>query len=278
MTPLRWTPALLAAGLAILPSTASAEYAPGKGSLGGTLGMPFLFATQELRAGQHPRIMGKAHFQYVFTPALRLSLRAGFGWFAYSGAELAPYPFPSDNVTQSAAVFDSTRVDQLTTVMPFSAALVYTGNLGGSGSWKWFGGAGLGVYRLNIMNDRRTVKDPETLEPLSSISPGINGELGVEYFLPSSKSVSFEGLATMHYLLETNGDKYPSGYSGRHGFADLSFGVNVYFSTGAGNVTPAAAPAEPKTQEEPAAETPEAAPVAPPPTPSPPTPSPYPNP
>lgn len=270
MTPLRWTPALLVAGLAILPTRASAEYGPGKGSLGGTLGVPFLFATQEMRAGQEPRLMGKAHFQYVFTPSMRLSLRAGWGWHHFSGDEPAPYPYPSDNSTQSASVYDSTRVDQLTTWVPVTAALVHTGNLDAAGNWKWFGGAGLGMYWFNIMNDRRTIKDPVTLKAVSNVSPGATGELGVEYFLPASKNVSFEWTGTANYLFETNGGKYPSGFSGRHGFVDLSFGVNIYFGTGPAKVKPVAEPtAAPKTEEKPPAETPESVPVVPSPTPTP---------
>jgi hypothetical protein len=248
---------------------ASAEYGPGKGSLGGTLGVPFLYATQEMRAGQQVRVMGKLHFQYVFTPAMRLSLRGGFGWMHYSEDELAPYPFPSDNSTQSAEVYDTTRVDQLMTWQPFTAALVHTGDLNAAGSLKWFGGAGLGLYRFNVMNDRRTVKDPVTKKELSNVSPGATGELGVEYFLPANKNVSFEWLGTMNYLFEANGGKYPSGYAGRHGFIDVSFGVNVYFGTGPARVTPAAEPVAPKAEEKPPAETTEGAPVAPPPTPSP---------
>jgi len=267
LTPLRWTPALLAAGLAILPAAASAEYASGQGSLGGSLGAPFLFATGEMRAGSQPRVMGKAHFQYVFTPSMRLSLRAGWGWHHFSGDEPAPYPYPSDNSTQSGGVYDSTRVDQLTTWVPVSVALVHTADLGDAGNWKWFGGGGLGIYWFNIMNDRRTIKDPVTLKALSNVSPGINGELGVEYFLPANKNVSFEWTGTMHYLFESNGGKYPSGFSGRHGFFDLSFGVNVYFGTGSAKPAPAAAPAEtppaPPTEEKSEV----GAPVAPPPTP-----------
>lgn len=226
MRRLVWTPALLAAGLAILPATAAAEYAPGKGSLGGSLGMPFLYSRQELARGQRPRIIGKLHFQYVFTPSMRLSLRGGFGWLGYNGTEPTPYPFPSDN-----GGFDTTRVDQLTTIIPASAALVYTDDIGSS-RWKWFAGGGLGVYRMNIMNDRKTVYDPVTYDRLKFTSLGATGEVGVEYFLPANKNVSFEWLGTGHFLFATYAGKYPSGYKGRHGFVDFSFGVNVYFNPG----------------------------------------------
>jgi hypothetical protein len=276
LTPLRWTPALLAAGLAILSTTASAEYAPGKASLGGSLGVPFLYATQEMRAGQRPRVMGKAHFQYVFTPSMRLSLRGGFGWTDYSADELAPYPLPSDNTTQSSAVYDTTRVDQITTLMPFTATLVHTSGLGGSANWKWFAGGGLGVYHVNVMNDRRTIKDPVTLKSLSYLSPGANAELGVEYFLPANKNVSLEWLGTGHILFPTHAGDYPSGYSGRHGFVDLSFGVNIYFNAGGASV--ASEPTAPKEPaKKPEGEAPAPATVPQPQTP-PPTPSPYPNP
>jgi hypothetical protein len=273
LTPLRWTPALLAAGLAILPTTASAEYAPGKGSLGGSLGIPFLYATQEMRAGQRPRIIAKGHFQYIFTPSMRLSLRAGFGWTDYSADQMAPYPLPSDNTTQSSAFYDTTRVDQITTLMPFTAALVHTGDLSGSGSWKWFGGAGLGVYHINVMNDRRTVKDPETFKSLSYVSPGANAELGLEYFLPANKNISLEWLGTGHFLFPTHAGDFPSGYSGRHGFVDLSFGVNVYFGTGGVDVTPEPGPAKQPAKNKPEGEAP--APATPP---QPPAPPPSPNP
>ena len=221
MNSIRWMPALVGVALVAFPSFAAAQYQPGRGSLGGSIGVPFLIATSELKDGQKPRIIGKAHFQYVFSDDWRLSLRGAFGWVGYASDTPAPFPFNNDG-----GGFDTTRIDQLTVMNPFTAAVQYTKR---SGSLQYFLGAGPGITKINIMNDRETIYDPTTFKRHNYWSWGVGGEGGVEYFLPANENVSFELSGALQYLLEDNVDDFPNGYNGKHALFDISFGVNVYF-------------------------------------------------
>jgi hypothetical protein len=262
----------LATGILFAPAPASAQYEPGRGSLGGTMGAPLIFSTSELRAGQRPRLIGKPHFQYVLNQDWRVSMRFGFGWLGYSEKQAAPFPLQAYNHDYTTI---STRADQLDVVVPITATMSYVRNLNSSGSWKGFAGAGLGMYWVNLLNDRHTIFDPASHERFVFWSPGLGGELGAEYFVPANKSVSLEGVTTFHYLMESHRGVFPSGYSGHYGFFDISFGVNVYFDLSRGERKVAPAP-EPGPKLEGGAEPAPSQPQTPPETP--PTPPPYPKP
>ena len=240
MNPSRWALAALAAGSIAFPSVVHAQYAAGKGSLGGSLGVPTILATGELKRGQRPRIIGKGHFQYVMDNDWRLSFRGGFGWLGYSDKFNAPFLLQA-----AAAGGDSTRGDQLVILNPFTAVLTYTRRM--SKSWQAFVGAGPGAYRVNIQNDHRTLFDPVTHSRYRYGSLGASGEGGMEYFLPANRNVSLEGVGTIHYLFKGNKDRFPSGYSGKHMFLDLSLGVNVYFRPLGAPSPPATVPSESET-------------------------------
>ena len=184
-------------------------------------------------------MIGKAHMQYVLTPSLRLSFRVGFGWLGYTNVK-APF------VLQGAS--DSTRIEQLDILAPATASLLYTRNL--SPKWKVFAGGGAGLYYVDLQNNHHTIYDPVTHERYKFVSTGVTGEAGLEYFL-HHPNVSFEWLGSINHLFDANTEKFPSGYAGRYGFFDFSFGVNVYFGT-------SGAPPMPK---EPAGSKPAAAPA-----------------
>ena len=218
-----WTPALLALGLAGLSHPVAAQEEPGKGSLGATLGVPFVLSDSDLSEGQRPRVMLKLHFQYVMNPSWRLSLRGGWGWTGYASDVYAPYPLPG-----SSGTIDSTKIDQLTYLYPFTATAVYRRTM--SENWTVFGGAGLGVYQVRIVNDRQSIYDPVTFERYALWSPGVTLEAGGEFAIPANRNVSLELMAGFHQLLRGDEEKFPSGYSGPHSFLDINFGVNVYFT------------------------------------------------
>ena len=103
------------------------------------MGVPFFFTDFDVAEGKQPRVIGKFHFGYVFNPKLRLSIRGGFGWTGYSSV---PAPFPLQGGGGS---LDSTKADQLTTVVPMNVSLLYTHQL--NDNWTLFGGGGPGMYR-----------------------------------------------------------------------------------------------------------------------------------
>ena len=228
-----WTPGLLALGLAALSYPALAQDTPGKGSLGGSIGMPFILADEDLSQGIRPRAILKLHFQYILAPQWRLSFRGGFGWTGYADDAPIPYPVPSGT-----GGMDSTGIDILTYLYPFTATATYTRSL--SEGWKVFGGGGLGVYNVKIVNDRVQIQDPITLEPYSLWSPGFALEAGAEYAIPANRNVAFEWNISFHRMLRGDETMYPSGYQGPHAFLDVNFGVNVYF--GLGDTEPAVTP------------------------------------
>lgn len=223
MTPRHWTPALVALGLAALSHPVGAQDSPGKGSLGATVGVPFVLADDDLSEGIRPRLMMMLHFQYVISPVWRFSLRGGFGWTGYSGEVPAPYPYPS-----SGGGVDSTKVDQLTYIYPIYASLGRVHQL--HENWKVMGGLGLGMYNIKIDNDRDPIRDPVTFEIYDLWAPGLSLEAGGEYSLPANRNVGFEANVTFHQLLTSSPERYPSGFGGKHAYLDLNFGVNVYFS------------------------------------------------
>jgi len=233
----RWALAALAAGLFAVPSVVQAEEIPGKGSVGGTIGFPIILATGELKQGQMPRLMGKANFQYVINKDWRTSFKFGYGWFGWSDKFNAPF------ILQAAeAGGDTTKGDQLLILNPFTATMQYTHEL--SKNWLAWVGAGPGVYRVNIQNDHRTIYDPVTHERFKFGSFGVSGTAGAEYFIPANKNVSLLGSATIDYLFNSNTEKYPSGYSGKYMFMDLSIGVNVYFKPLGAKSAPTPVPSE----------------------------------
>src|SRR5262245_37647255 len=236
----------MALGLVALPSVVHAQYAPGKGSLGGSVGVPFILAPGELKRGQEPRVIGKLHFQYVFKPDWRLSLRAGYGWLGFSDEVDAPFILQAEQANG-----DTTKGDQLLIYNPFTAVMQYTHTF--NKTWMAFLGAGPGVFRVNIQNDHRTIFDPVTHERYKYGSFGLSGEGGAEYFLSANRNVSFEGLGSLNYLFESNKDKFPSGYSGKNIFLDFSFGVNVYFRPLGSPAPPAPVPSETQPGEAPPA-------------------------
>ena len=217
-------PAILAMGIVIFPYSLFAQSYAGQGSLGGSLGIPRFLTDSDMSQGQRPRGIGKFHFGYVFSEKLRLSLRGGFGWVGYNSV---PAPFPLQGGSGS---IDFTKVDQLTTLAPFTLALDYT--IRSSEGWLFYGGLGPGLYRWNILNDRRTVHDPASFERFLAFAPGIEIEVGAEHFVPANRNVGLEFFTTYNYMFSADEERWPSGYNGNHSWFDLNFGVNVYFDLG----------------------------------------------
>lgn len=217
--------AILALGVSVVPYSANAQYGSEKGSLGATIGVPFFVTDSDMKTGERPRIILKYHFGYVLNDNWRFSTRGGYGWTGYAPV---PAPFPLQQCCGNPP--DLTKGDQLTSITLFTATMNYTHFL--SESWMLFGGLGPGLYKLNVMNDRKTVYDPATYERFIWWSPGVSFEAGAEFFFPSNRNVSLEFMSTYNYLFSSDEERYPSGYNGNHSYIDFNFGANVYFSLG----------------------------------------------
>ncbi|MGH7726851.1 MAG: outer membrane protein [Candidatus Eiseniibacteriota bacterium] len=220
----RWALVALAVMAVFIPaSKAVADVEPGKGSIGGVIGIPFILADEDTKEGSSPRILGQIDFQYVFSKQTRLSFQFGYGWVGYKDGTPAPYKMPSSSG-------DSTDVkdDVLTKFQPITASLLHAFKPQGQG-WVPYAGGGVNLTRMEIVNDRIKVQDPATFKDWVNWSLGVQARAGIEYFLPSNTNVSFDWSGRWAYQFSKSEDDLPSGYTNNDSYFTLNFGVNVYF-------------------------------------------------
>jgi len=182
----RWAIAVLAA-MAIFVSDAGAQVAPGKASLGVQVGVPSFTGDSDLKLGQSPRLIGHAHFQYLFSDKWRLSTTFGYGWVGYKEGTPSPYPVYDPETGDSVTVRD----EMLSKIVPVNLTMIRALGKQGEGFTPYIG-AGLGLTHLEIVNDRLKIKDPATFDAQATWQPGAHALAGVEYTLPSNKSVTFD--------------------------------------------------------------------------------------
>lgn len=220
----RWALVALAVmAVSVSGSNAVADVEPGKGSIGGLIGVPFFLADEDTKAGSSPRILGQIDFQYVFTKQTRLSLQFGYGWVGYKGGTPAPYKMPDSSGDST-----STMDDVLTKFQPITASLLHAFKPQEQGLVP-YAGAGVNLTRMEIVNDRIKVQDPATFKDWVNWSFGVQARAGLEYFLPANRNVSFDWSARWAYQFSESGTDLPSGYTKNDSYLTLNFGVNVYF-------------------------------------------------
>ena len=212
------------AAMVACASTVSAQGTVGKGSLGGSLGLPFFLADQDTKEGQSPRLLGLANFQYCFSDQVRLATSFGFGWVGYKEGTLAPYPLYGPSTPDGTTVRDLL----LTKFVPVSLTMIRSFKPQGEG-WVPYAGAGVNLTRLEIVNDQDKIKDPVTFDSYVNWAPGVQARAGTEYFLGSNNNVAFDWNAHWSYLFSKNEEQFPSGFTGPHSYFSVNFGVNVYF-------------------------------------------------
>ncbi len=253
-------------------SAASAEGTAGKGSLGGIVGVPYFLSDSDTKDGQRPRLLGQAQFQYAFSERTRLATSFGYGWIGYKDGTPSPYKLIG-SAPDSVQVMD----DVLTKFQPITVSILRALKPQGAG-WVPYVGAGINLTRIEIVNERRKIKDPETRALYVNWAPGLQAQVGTEHFLGANQAVSFDWHVRYSHLFSKDETKFPSGFTGPHSYVTANFGVNVYFwPIGHKPIEvapePEPAPAAPAAPEEPAApETPEAPEPTPDPAPDPPTP------
>ena len=244
--------AALAAMVLFAPS-ALAQTA-GKGSVGGSIGVPFFLADEDTKNGQSPRLLGQFQFQYAMNNRNRVAFGAGYGWVGYKAGTVAPYRMFHPGLNDSVAVMD----DALTKVVPVSATFFHSFADQGKG-WAPYAGLGVNVTRLEIVNDRQKIKDPATFDSYVNWAPGIHAQGGTELFVGSKKNVAFDWNVRFAKLFSKDEEQFPSGFTGPHTYMAINFGVNVYFWP----VGHKPIETVPQPAPEGAPSAPEAAPVAP---------------
>lgn len=219
--------ALTAASLCL---AAEPMYGPGKGSVGGSLGVSTLGFDRmigsswlgDYSAGSIPRFSFNGQFRYVMTPSLRIQVGLGLTWTSYQGDEPAPFEdarFPGE----------PGKRDYLTVMVPISAQLQYVMR---RGWWVYHLGAGPGLSRVWVEHHREVVKDPITKRLHRGLYLGGSGELGVEYFMKQITTTSVEFTLGGDLAVSRRDEQFPSGYNSNALAVGARVGVNYYFTPG----------------------------------------------
>ncbi len=221
---------------------------PGQGAIGGQLGgstfaLDRAFSNNwfgDYSNGASPRLAFDAHWRYLIAKRWRAQLATGFVWTGYSakhdvlGTPTYPAPFVDPNDPTGGTV----KKAYLSLVLPVSLQLQY---LGRHGWWTYHVGAGPGVYRVWVENNRKVVKDPATLRLHRGIYPGGSAEIGFERFLKAMPSVSLDATIAGHFALSQRKHQFPSGYDTNVMATEFRIGGNYYFTPGP-RKAPSAAP------------------------------------
>lgn len=216
----------------VLASTCLAAepgHQPGKGGVGGQLGLSYFRLDRafgadwfgDYSAGAQTRFAFSGHFRYVVNPWLRWQVSPGFTWAAYR--DDLPAPFMDPNFPT-----DTDKDDYLTLLLPVSAQIQYVIK---RGTWVYHVGAGPGVYRVWVQNHRKVLEDPVTRKLHRRLHPGGSAQIGVERFLKVLPSTSIEGTLVGHLVLAEH-DDYVSGLNSNLLAVELKVGTTYYFGFG----------------------------------------------
>ena len=195
--------------------------AAGRAGIGGLIGGSFFYAADDFSHGALPRWDFSGHWRYSFSDRWRGQISVGFTWAAYDKSTAAPFT-SLDFPTQT------TKEGFITQLVPVTAQLQYRF---GSSKWNYHIGAGPGLYRVVVQDERKVQKDPVTLELHQNVWWGFSGEFGMEKFARTLPSTSFEINVVTHWVFAQDDTRFPSGFSSALGAVAVRMGVNYYFDT-----------------------------------------------
>jgi hypothetical protein len=203
-----------AACLLLLPAMCQAGIGTelnGLGSFGVSLGVMRWFADSDAAKynGQAAQVrpIGKAIFRYRVNTDWLVSIETGYGWNSYPGSG-----------------------DVVTSVIPTTFGIEKrVGELGGATASV---AAGAGFYVWARRQGGTFLKDPETAHDLHAIDPGVY--IGGTGEFHMSRHVTCAIQTSLHYILNVNGDNFPTVLGGDDVFMDVRAGFNYYFSPSEG--------------------------------------------
>ncbi|MEO5987614.1 MAG: hypothetical protein ABIU54_09170 [Candidatus Eisenbacteria bacterium] len=205
--------------LADTTSVARTGAVPGRGSVGGQVGVSSFLAEKDYSQGALPRMSFSGHFRYVINKGLRWQVSPYFTWSAYKVD--APLPFTDINFPA-----DRTKDHFLTQIVGASSQLQFTG---GKGAWRHHIGAGPAIYRVVVQNRRKVVKDPVTFRLHQGTYLGATAEFGIERFLKGLANTSLEWTAAYQGAFAKRDEQFPSGFNGSVHAFELRFGAHYYY-------------------------------------------------
>jgi hypothetical protein len=160
-----------------------------------------------------------ANLRYIMSRSWRWQVSPGFLWTGYK--DLAPAPFRTAYFPN-----DSLKGKWLTLVAPvnFQVQLLQRGK-----TWLIHEGAGPGLYRVWVEQDRHVVKDPISRRLHRGFYPGATAEIGAERFLKTLPLVSLEWSVASHIIFAERTEQFPSGLSSNLWTVEARFGANYHF-------------------------------------------------
>jgi hypothetical protein len=228
---IRWVSFALLALLAIAPACLAAEgepaYKPGRGGIGGQLGGSYFGVDRMFGAewfGDYskwamPRFSFAGQFRYVQSKHWRWQVSPSYTWTAYKTGTAIPFTdlnYPDEKVKDR----------MLVQLLPATAQIQYVVK---RGQWLYHAGAGPGVYRVWVQNNRRVCADPVTFRVHRGPYPGGSFEFGAERFLKGITTTSVEFAWVNHLVFAQRDEQFPSGYNSNLMATELRVGINYYF-------------------------------------------------
>lgn len=205
---------------------AEPNYAPGKGGIGGHLGVSTFRFDRAIGAdwfgdyseSAQARLALDANFRYVISRRFRWQVSPGFMWSAYADGDTA---FQDPNFPSEA-----TKDQNLTLVAPVTVQLQYTLR---RGMWIYHLGGGPGVYRVWVENHRKVLKDPTTFKLHRGIYPGAVLQFGAERFSKGITNLAIEFSMANHLVFAQRDEQFVRGYNSNLMANELRIGLNYYF-------------------------------------------------
>ena len=209
---------------------ASPPYGTGRGGIGGQFGFSYFRPDRafgndwfgDYSAGANSRLSFRAHWRYTMSPSFRWEISPSLTWAAY-GREIAA-PLVDPNFPD-----DHKKNRYLTLLVPVTAQIQYMVH---RSDWLYYAGAGPGVYRVWVENNRKVLRDPITLRLHRGVYPGGSFGLGVEHFLKAPSAVSLEFAVGGHLVLAQRPDQFESGFNSNLMALEMRIGGNYYFKPG----------------------------------------------
>lgn len=231
-TPVRWVGLATAAMLitASLAWAAEPAYAPGKGGIGGLVGVSYYRLDRAFGAdwfadyssGSQMRFAFAGQFRYVLSDHLRLQVSPGLSWTAYANG----YPAPIHDLNFPD---EPGKGNYLTLLVPVSVQAQYVIK---SGWWLYHAGVGPGLYRVWAENHRKVLRDPVSFELHRGLYWGGTAQFGAERFFKNLPMTSIEVDLVNHLVLAQDDAAFKSGINSNLNSLELHVGMNYYFGLG----------------------------------------------
>jgi hypothetical protein len=198
---------------------------PGRGGLGAQIGTSYIYDGGDYAEGAQPRFSFSADFRYLVNPQWGWQVSPLFTWNGYVSNATAPFvdPNPTAEIRPDGT---QSKEHYITQFVGASGQLQrwFTGK-----DSRWHVGAGPGVYRVVLQNERRVLADTVTWRRHKGTYLGAQAEIGYERFLKKLPNTSLEATATWMMVFSADKDAFPQGWNDSPALVGLRIGGNYYY-------------------------------------------------